>query len=114
MVIFERRKSALASVVQRVGVTSPRGSGENAYTVKSVIGKISHTSSSYLVTAGTDRHIRYWDFLSPNKCFTISGLEPAQPKPCYESPAIEGSRILSSAPPLYCFISLFPHTFDCL
>ena len=57
--------------------------------VKAIIGRISQSGSSYLVTAGTDRQIRFWDFSSPSRCFTISGLELGQPKSSYESPNIE-------------------------
>jgi len=58
--------------------------------VKALMGRISSSSSSsYLITAGTDRQIRYWDFTSPMKCYTISGLESAQPKPTFESPLID-------------------------
>lgn len=58
----------------------------NGKSVRAVIGRISQSSSSYLITAGTDRQIRFWDFVSPMKCFTVSGLEPAQPKPTYDVP----------------------------
>lgn len=62
--------------------------------VRAIMGRIinTNTASSYVVTAGTDRNIRYWDLAAPNKCFTISGLEPAQPKPVYETPPSPGLR----------------------
>jgi len=53
--------------------------------VRAIMGRISHNSSSYVITAGTDRNIRYWDINSPTKCFTVSGLDPALPKPVYET-----------------------------
>ena len=63
-------------------------------TIRAIVGKISSSSSSsYLITAGTDRSIRYWDFNSPSKCYTVSGLEPAQPKGAYESSFDAGSRL---------------------
>ncbi len=55
-------------------------------TVRAIMGRISQNSTSYLVTAGTDRYIRYWDLSSPSKCFTISGVDAAQPKSIYETP----------------------------
>ena len=59
--------------------------------VRALMGRISSNSNSYLITAGSDRQIRYWDFSAPVKCFTISGLESAQPKPTYESPILDNS-----------------------
>ena len=55
--------------------------------VRAIIGRISQSSSSFLITAGTDHQIRFWDFVSPSKCFTVSGLDAAQPKPTYDIPA---------------------------
>jgi phosphoinositide-3-kinase regulatory subunit 4 len=60
--------------------------------VRAVIGRISSTGSSYVVTAGMDRYIRFWDFHSPAKCFTVSGMEPSQPKPFYGTPDVDGFR----------------------
>jgi phosphoinositide-3-kinase, regulatory subunit 4 len=61
--------------------------------VRAIMGRITNSSaSSYVVTAGTDRNIRFWDLAAPSKCFTISGLEPAQPKPVYETPPSPGLR----------------------
>lgn len=31
----------------------------------------------------SDGHIRYWDFVAPQRCFTVSGLAPGQPSPQY-------------------------------
>jgi len=59
---------------------------EKTLSVRAIMGRISHSSTSYLITAGTDHHIRYWDFNTPSRCFTVSGLNAAQPKPVYESP----------------------------
>ncbi|CAN0446183.1 unnamed protein product, partial [Phaeothamnion confervicola] len=48
-------------------------------------GKVSsQDASSYLVTAGTDRCIRSWDFVSPQRCYILSGREPTQPLPVAE------------------------------
>lgn len=59
---------------------------DNSYAVRGLVGRVSHSTASYLVTAGTDHSIRYWDFTTPTRCFTVSGLEAAQPKPVYETP----------------------------
>jgi phosphoinositide-3-kinase regulatory subunit 4 len=53
---------------------------------RAIMGRISHTGTSYLVTAGSDAMIRYWDFSTPAKCFTVSGLLPAQPRPILSAP----------------------------
>ena len=49
---------------------------------------ISNHGNSYLITGGTDCHVRYWDFLSPSRCFTVSGPDPGTPRPSYESPRV--------------------------
>lgn len=53
------------------------------HSVRAMIGRISSAHSSYLITAGTDRYIRYWDLKSPEGCFTFAGLQHAQPKSIY-------------------------------
>uniref|UniRef100_A0A7S3VB41 non-specific serine/threonine protein kinase n=1 Tax=Chaetoceros debilis TaxID=122233 RepID=A0A7S3VB41_9STRA len=53
--------------------------------IESFSGRVGTTGQNYLVTGGTDGYLRYWDFLSPSKCFTISGLRHFQPRPVYES-----------------------------
>lgn len=61
--------------------TTPRD-----HAVRAMVGR----TPSYLVTAGSDSMIRYWDFSSPAKCFTVAGLVPGQPKSIYEAPSDEG------------------------
>lgn len=34
-------------------------------------------------TGSSDGHIRYWNFVAPQRCFTVSGLAPGQPSPQY-------------------------------
>ena len=55
--------------------------------VRAIIGR----TPLHLVTAGTDRQIRFWDFSSSSKCFTVAGLEPGQPKSTYEQPLVSGA-----------------------
>ena len=54
--------------------------------IRAMIGR----TPIHLITAGADRMIRFWDFKSPAKCFTVAGLEPGQPKPTFEAPTSEG------------------------
>lgn len=39
---------------------------------------------------------RLWDFLSPAKCYSVSGVEPAQQKPLFEAPDGYGGRLFMS------------------
>ena len=53
------------------------------------------TSAPFLVTAGADRRIRYWDLHHPGTIgggqgsFMISGLETGQPRPTFYEPRTE-------------------------
>lgn len=50
--------------------------------VTGMVGSIGgHEPRDYLITGGTDCQIRYFDFLSPSKCYTISG---GQQRPSFE------------------------------
>jgi phosphoinositide-3-kinase regulatory subunit 4 len=72
--------------------TLPRESAIMEPSVRAIIGRISVSGTSYVVNAGTDKCIRFWDFNSPSKCYTVSGLDVAQPKPLYATPDVEGYR----------------------
>mmetsp|Transcript_188 Transcript_188/g.264 ORF Transcript_188/g.264 Transcript_188/m.264 type:complete len:129 (-) Transcript_188:59-445(-) len=48
------------------------------------MGRIGATGRSYLITGGSDRCLRYWDFNLPSRCYTISGFVHGQPAPTYE------------------------------
>jgi len=65
--------------------------------VRAIMGRISNHGNSYLITAGTDCHVRYWDFLSPSRCFTVSGPDPGMPRPMYESPRVARAGAASQA-----------------
>jgi WD40 repeat protein len=82
-----------------------------------MIGRISPSNASYLITAGTDRQIRFWDFRSPDACYTVAGTESAQPRSifvarkvedhpvgklfvCYSSATPSADKILQSQLPL--------------
>lgn len=77
---------AMRSVVN--GSNSNSSSSGSGHSVRAIIGRISQSNLSYLVTAGTDRSIRFWDFVSPGKCYTVSGLEAAQPKSIFDMPKL--------------------------
>lgn len=38
-----------------------------------------------LITAGEDRHIRFWNLTEPKSSFSISGISPGEPKSFYDS-----------------------------
>ena len=54
-----------------------------SHSVNAMLGRISPTNMSYLITAGSDRHIRFWDFRSPEACYSVAGLEATQLKSIY-------------------------------
>ncbi len=60
--------------------TTSSSSSSSSSSVRSMIGRISPSNASYLITAGSDKQIRFWDFRSAESCYTIAGLEAAQPK----------------------------------
>jgi len=53
------------------------------------------SSGGYIITAGMDRKIRYWDLTSPDQCAIVSGLELEEEKPAY---SIQND---SSSPTIY-------------
>ncbi|RYG67607.1 WD40 repeat domain-containing protein, partial [archaeon] len=66
-------RPVMAAYQQPSSVYSP-------HAVRSMIGRISQTNSSYLITAGSDKHIRFWDFRAPENCYTVAGIEATQSK----------------------------------
>ena len=85
----ERRAASLATKTDLLwaapGLDDPARSQPS---MRAIMGRISAHGNSYLLTGGTDCHIRYWDFLSPSRCFTVSGPPPGAPRPTYESPRV--------------------------
>ncbi|GAB5036799.1 vps15 protein kinase, partial [Nannochloropsis oceanica] len=64
-----------------------RSAAAHEPSVRAIMGRITNNpASSYLITGSSDQHIRCWDFASPSKCYTVSGLLPGQPPPHYISP----------------------------
>lgn len=65
------------------------GNTESNYSdakILSLVGRLGMHGQhqQYLITGGSDRYLRYWDFSSPSKCYTISGLAHGQPRPIYQ------------------------------
>ena len=73
--------------------------------VRAIIGRISQSNLSYLVTSGTDRSIRFWDFSTASKCYTVSGLEAAQPKGIFDAPKLNDG---STGKLFVCYVSAAP------
>ncbi|KAG5180485.1 WD40-repeat-containing domain protein, partial [Tribonema minus] len=55
--------------------------------IRAIVGRISQHGNSYLITGGSDRHIRYWDFQVPSRCYTVSGGSPS-PLPASMMPSV--------------------------
>lgn len=66
------------------------------HTIRTFIGRVSQTTEAHLITGGTDRQIRFWDFISPMKSYSISGLELSQQKPIFEAPESYQGRLVVS------------------
>lgn len=58
--------------------------------IRSLLGRVSSSksSSSYLITSGTDASIRYWDFADAENCYTVTGPGLAQPKGIFDIPRL--------------------------
>ena len=60
--------------------------------VRAIVGRVSASGLSHLITGGTDRQIRFWDFINPVKSFSVAGLDAGQSKPIYETALHESHR----------------------
>lgn len=76
--------------------TSNSTHGSSFNSIRSIIGRISQSSESYIITGGNDKYIRFWDFLTPSKCYVISGLEPTQQKPTFDAPLRYNGKLFIS------------------
>jgi phosphoinositide-3-kinase regulatory subunit 4 len=72
----------------RAGSSESGGGLDSHHSVRAILGRVSNSLSSYVITAGTDRCIRYWDFASPSSCCTITGSEITQPRAIYDAPKV--------------------------
>ena len=52
--------------------------------VNCMVGSTGNSDHSFLITGGSDRRIRFWDFSIPSKCYATNGLDPIQPRPRFE------------------------------
>ena len=52
--------------------------------VNCMVGSTGNNEHSFLITGGSDRRIRSWDFSIPSKCHITNGLDPIQPRPSFE------------------------------
>jgi WD40 repeat protein len=52
----------------------------------------------FLLTGGSDRHIRYWDLADVAHSYVLSGLETDQLRPRYRSHAHEGATVFEELP----------------
>ena len=52
--------------------------------INCMVGSTGNGDHSFLITGGSDRRIRSWDFSIPSKCHVTNGLDPIQPRPSFE------------------------------
>eukprot|EP01035_Chromulina_nebulosa_P016924 gene16924-22415_t len=79
-----------------VPYSNPMNKSNSFHSIRAVIGRMSKSNESHLITGGTDKQIRFWDFITPTKCYTVSGLEPSQQKPTYDAPeSFQGKLFVS-------------------
>ena len=62
--------------------------------INALVGNIGGSDHSYMVTGGDDGFIRYWDFSTPSKCFTVSGHDGFHQRPTYERVDFDGQRLI--------------------
>lgn len=79
-----RRVFGISNAVQTTVTSRKRGVLLEPH-MNSFSGRVGSSGQNYLITAGSDASIRYWDFSSASKCFTVSGLKTSQSRPVYES-----------------------------
>ena len=60
--------------------------------INAMCGSIGVSDHSYLLTAGGDARIRFWNFADPSKCFVVSGQSSSQPRPSFERMDVNGGR----------------------
>lgn len=84
----------------RYGVLSVRDDGFEVPrksflpSINCMVGSIGGHSNSFLLTGGSDGCLRFWDFFSPNRCYSISGALNSQPRPTFERIDFDASRRL--------------------
>lgn len=69
--------------------SSKRGPSINA-----MVGNVGGSDLNGLITGGDDGYIRYWDFSTPAKCFSVSGHGGFHHRPTYERVDVDGQRLM--------------------
>lgn len=62
--------------------------------INALVGNVGGSEHSYMVTGGEDGFIRYWDFATPSKCFTVCGHQGFHHRPTYERVDFDGQRLI--------------------
>ena len=52
--------------------------------INCMVGSVGPHSNCFLITGGADSSIRFWDFSTPSKCYTVSGPSQIQGRPSFE------------------------------
>jgi phosphoinositide-3-kinase, regulatory subunit 4 len=63
-------------------------------TMNAMVGSMGGNDQNYLITGGGDAQIRYWDFASPLKCYTICGQIGLKYRPIFEVKNSNGCRMM--------------------
>jgi phosphoinositide-3-kinase regulatory subunit 4 len=59
-----------------------------------MVGSVGGQNQSFLMTGGSDRCIRFWDFATPSRCYAIAGEPSNAPRSSYERIDVDGPRRL--------------------
>lgn len=77
-----RRKALLS---QGKGLSRISDSISSSFqSINCMVGSTGNSDHSFLITGGSDRRIRSWDFSIPSKCHVTNGLDAIQPRPSFE------------------------------
>mmetsp|Transcript_37690 Transcript_37690/g.78957 ORF Transcript_37690/g.78957 Transcript_37690/m.78957 type:complete len:712 (+) Transcript_37690:17-2152(+) len=77
-----RRKASLS---QGIGTTRIADAiTSSLQSINCMVGSTGNSDHSFLITGGSDRRIRFWDFSIPSRCHVANGLDPIQPRPRFE------------------------------
>lgn len=68
--------------------------GRPGPSINALVGNLGGSEHRYIFTGGTDGFIRYYDFATPSKCFTISGHQGFHHRPTYERVDCDGQRLI--------------------
>ena len=77
---IKRRTQSMGNIIGSV-INQRRSPPEPS--IQSFVGKIGGSGENFLITAGSDALIHYWNLSSASKCFAVSGLSSAMSRPIY-------------------------------